>query len=229
VAYKTFRILFVWKWTQALHPFPDIVQCLETELPIQAMSIVGGEQPAADVAQVGMFEHGLHQPLAQTMSTKIFMNEDIAEIGDDGVIGHNPRHADLSTALIDAEDERVGECRIGVFARAGLCPVGAGQKIIHGVHIQSGWVRADGELITMYFHYLRHAASLSHHGIIPEIHVIASRALRRSNPTIWRLLRAGPRYGREKHSPYSTTSPRNDIIKIMEKNVQTYSLEYLPS
>ena len=65
----------------------------------------------------------------------------------------------------------------GAFARTSLCPIGAGEKIIHGVHIQSGWVRADGELITMGFDYLCHAASVSHHGIIAEIHVIARASL----------------------------------------------------
>ena len=48
---------------------------------------------------------------------------------------------------------------------------------MHGVHIQSSWVRADGKWITVSFEYLGHAASLSHHGIIPEIHVLTERAL----------------------------------------------------
>ena len=161
-----FMILFAGKWTQTLHPFFNIGQLLKAKLLIQAMRVVGGEQPAADMFQVGMFEHALHQPFAQSMSAKIFVDEDIAEIGNDGKISDDPRHANLTAAFVHAKDKRVGKCLLRAFARTCLCPVGAGKKIIHGVHIQAGWVRADGELIAMGFEYLRHAASLSQHGII---------------------------------------------------------------
>ena len=48
---------------------------------------------------------------------------------------------------------------------------------MHGVHIQAGWVRADGELIAVSFDDLRHAVSVSQHGIMAGIHVIARTLL----------------------------------------------------
>ncbi len=39
----------------------------------------------------------------------------------------------------------------------------------------------------------------------------------------WGLLRAGSRYGREKRSPYSTASPRNDDKKIKQKSCDEYA------
>ena len=49
------------------------------------------------------------------------------------------------------------------------------------------------------------------------------RSLRRSNLTVyWRLLRAGFRYGQEKHLPYSTSSPRNDK-RYKQKNPSSTS------
>ena len=104
------------------------------------------------MAQVGVVEDALHQPFAQTVSPIIFVNEDIAKIGDNGKISDDTSHAYLLVALIQAKDKRVGKCCIRTLARTCLCPIGAGKKIIHGIHIQSGWIRADGELITMYFH-----------------------------------------------------------------------------
>lgn len=65
---------------------------------------------------------------------------------------------------------------------------------MHGVHIQTGWVRADGEWITVGFEYLRHAASLSHHGIIPEIHVLTERV---SFPMNQSLILGGIMLGKE--------------------------------
>ena len=96
----------------------------------------------------------------------IFMDEHIANISEDGIITDHTRNAYLFSAFVYAKDKRIGQCAFRAFARTSLCPIGAGKKIIDGIHIQAGWVGADGELITMGFNYLRHAASLSHHGII---------------------------------------------------------------
>ncbi len=53
--------------------------------------------------------------------------------------------------------------------------IGAREKIENGVNVQSRGIVADGELITVGFDHLCHAASLSHHGIIADVHVIASK------------------------------------------------------
>ena len=42
-----------------------------------------------------------------------------------------------------------------------LCPVGAGEHIGNGIHIQPSWVGADGKLISVSFNYLRHGVSVS--------------------------------------------------------------------
>ena len=65
---------------------------------------------------------------------------------------------------------------------------------MHAVHIQSGRVRADGKWITVGFEYLGHAASLSHHGIIPEIHVLTERV---SFPMNQSLILRGIMLGKE--------------------------------
>ena len=149
-----------------MHPFFNFRQLFKTKLLIQAMRIICGEQPAADMFQVGVFEHALDEPFAQPMTAKIFVDEDITKISNNGKISDDACHAYHAAAFVQAKHERVGKCQVGALARTCLCPIRAGKKVIHSIHIQAGWVRADGELITMNFHHLRHAASVSHHGII---------------------------------------------------------------
>ncbi len=90
---------------QTLHPFFNFGELFKTKLFIEAVCVIGGKQPTADEFQVRVFEHGLHQPLAQAMPAKILMDKDIAKIGDNDCVGYYPRHAYLMAAFIDAEDQ----------------------------------------------------------------------------------------------------------------------------
>jgi len=183
------------------------------------MRVICGKQPAADMFQVRMFEHGLHQPLAQTMSAIIFVDEDITKISEDAKISDDTRHAYLAPVFVDTKDQRVGKRFIRALTRTCLGPIGMGKKIIYGVHIHSQRIIADGELITVGFDYLRHAASLSHHGIIAGGHMSlrGGRSSRQSN-----LLVTGDCFRRKCIALAMTNNS-------MEKNVQTYSMEYFYS
>jgi hypothetical protein len=46
-------------------------------------------------------------------------------------------------------------------ARPALCPVGTRQHASNGIHIQTGRVSADGEMIVVAFNDLRHGVSVS--------------------------------------------------------------------
>ena len=104
-----------------------------------------------------------------------------------------------------------------VSGRTSFCPVGAHEKIENGIHIQSRGVVADGELSTVGFDHLRHAASLSHHGIIADVHVIARALLfgmfspPEAIPVIMLEIASSGR-----------TPPRNDILlrRIMLKPIR---------
>ena len=45
------------------------------------------------------------QPFAETVGAIIFVDEDIAEIGKDGVIADDARQTNLFVAIIDAKDK----------------------------------------------------------------------------------------------------------------------------
>ncbi len=45
------------------------------------------------------------------MGAIVFMDEDIAQIGKDGIIADDARQTDLLVAIIEAEDQRIGKAR----------------------------------------------------------------------------------------------------------------------
>jgi len=177
------------------------------------MRVVCDEQPAADMVQVWVFEDAFHQPFAQALTAKILVDEDIAKIADNGKISNNPRHTYLTLACIQAKGKRVGKRLICTLARTRARPIGTSQKIVHNSHLEAEWVGADGELVVMDFEHLGHAASVSQHGIIPEIHIIAR--------TVFSLKQSLHNRGwlRAKGALAMT-------YKLMENYVQTYSMEY---
>ena len=59
-----------------------------------------------------MLHDRLHQPFPKAMGAIVFMDEYIAQIGEDREIRDNPGHTDLLLSVIDAEDKRI---LIGAF------------------------------------------------------------------------------------------------------------------
>ena len=105
--------------------------------------------------------NGLHQPLAEAMRAIRFVNEDIAQIRKDRVIGDNARKADLFFLIVQAKDERIGKRTFDAFARASLRPIGAREKFNNCVDVEADRIRADDELIPPHFDDFLHGASLS--------------------------------------------------------------------
>jgi len=75
----------------------------EAILLVKTMGVIRDQYPAAHFLQIGMLHDGLQQPFPQTMGAVIFVDENIAQVGEDRVIGDHSRHTDLPIAIIDAE------------------------------------------------------------------------------------------------------------------------------
>lgn len=123
-----------------LHPSHWVGEFGETELTVKPMCVAGYKAPAAESLQVGMRHDAFHHPLAEGLSTVIFVDEDIAEIGEDCMVGDDAGKADLYRAIINAEIQRVFDGAFDQVARAFVCPVGAGEKITNGVNVEAGWI-----------------------------------------------------------------------------------------
>ena len=134
---------------------------IPAELTIKPVRVARGESPAAQALQVGMTHNGFNEPLAETMRAIVFMDEDIAKIGEDRIIADDPRKTDLLLAVVEPEDKRVGKRSFRPFARSSLCPVGAREKVADGINVEAGRVSADGEIIFVDFNQLWHGVSVS--------------------------------------------------------------------
>jgi len=156
------------------HPALGVAKRVPPELTIEPVRVTRRKSPAAQTLQIGVAVDSFHQPFAESVRAILFVDEDIAEISKDGVIGNDARESYLLFSIVESEDERVGKCAFGAFARASLCPVGARKKVNNRVHIEAGSVGADGEFILARLKYFLHGVSLSW---VIDSPVIARRAL----------------------------------------------------
>jgi len=136
---------------QDFHPLFGVLHGVPAELTIETVGVARGERPAAQALQVGMTHYGFDQPLAETMHAILFVNENIAKVGEDGVIADDARKTDLLFAIIQAEDQRVADGALGAFTRTTRRPIGAREKITNGIDIEPRRVGADGEIIFVDF------------------------------------------------------------------------------
>ena len=112
---------------------------------VQAVRVARDQSPAAQTEQVRVGQNGFDQPFAKTVCAVLFMNVYIADIRKDGVIADDARDADLFRAFVNAEDQRIGECAFGAFARTAFRPVGAREKISDVINVQALRISADGD------------------------------------------------------------------------------------
>jgi hypothetical protein len=147
---------------------------MPTVLFVEVVCVACGEDPAAETLQVGMGCDSLNKPFAETLRTILFVDEDIAEVGEDGVIADDARDADLLIAVIETEYKRVAERAFGAFARSTRCPVGACEEVTDGIYVESCWVCADGEIVFVCFKKLWHGASLSWVILFPSLRPLGS-------------------------------------------------------
>src|SRR5215472_13358868 len=86
-----------------------LLQCCESELLVQAVSIARGKAEAAQSLQIRMARDALHQPHAQALAAKFLQHVNVAKIRVGGAISHHPRQANLLRTLKQSEAERVRE------------------------------------------------------------------------------------------------------------------------
>lgn len=144
-----------------LHPVLRVFDGSEAVLFVQPVGVVCDQHPTAHFLKVGMLQDGLDQPFTQTVCAVVLVDEDIAEVGEDGVIADDTRDTDLLVPVIDAEHKRVLDGAFRAFTRTCACPVGTFEKIANGIYVQACRVRADGECVAMRFKDLWHGESLS--------------------------------------------------------------------
>jgi phosphohistidine phosphatase SixA len=59
------------------------------------------------VSQVGVLQNALHEPASQAPATVLFQYEDVGEVGETCVVGHDPGEADLAHLAVQAERQGV--------------------------------------------------------------------------------------------------------------------------
>src|SRR5687768_4297553 len=144
------------------HPAFGIRKRIPAELAIQSVCVTCSKSPAAQTLQIRMSMNCFHQPFAEPIGAIIFVDKDIAEIGEDGIVTDDTREADLPFIIIQTKYKRVGKRAFRAFTRAPFCPVGACEKIDNRVPVQPRRICTDCELITMNFDDLGHGVSLSY-------------------------------------------------------------------
>ena len=123
---------------------------LELELVVQAVRIARAEQEAPQVEQVGVCHDALDQPHAEAATARLRQHEDVAQPAEGRVVGHHAREAELALALVDAEDQRVGDRAFDDRRAAGRWPSRPpGQEVGHQVDVETGWIRAHGQPVAM--------------------------------------------------------------------------------
>jgi len=138
-----------------------MVELGEIEFLIEGVRVVGGEHPTADCGEVGVGKDGFDEPCAKTVSAIVCVDKDIEQVGEDGVITDHACNADLFFVFVHTEDERMIDGVFVMVAGATFSPVGVGEQVADGVHVQAFGVGADGEAIAMGFDDLGHGASVS--------------------------------------------------------------------
>lgn len=167
-------LAFAREGAQDFHPLFGVLKIVPAELTVESMRVTRGESPAAQTLQVVVTHDCFDQPLAEAMRTVVFVDENVTEIGKDRVIADDPRQADLFLAIIQAEDQGIGESTFRAFAWTPQRPVGAPEEVTDGIQVEPGGVSADSEILFIDFKKLWHGASLS--WVILSLH----RAERRS-------------------------------------------------
>ena len=99
------------------------------------MCIAGEQAPAFQALQIGMCHDTFHQPFAKGISAIIFMDEDIAQIGKHGAVGHNAGKADLLVAIIDSKVNREPNGLLDHLTRTFICPISKREKVTDRVDI----------------------------------------------------------------------------------------------
>lgn len=140
-------------WEDASHPLFRFGQRLKlTIATIQFLRILGGEQQAAHVLQVGMIHNRFDQPFAQTTTAVRFNDEHVANPAEEGIIGDNPRETDLPFAFVDTKTERIIDRFSHHLDRAALRPIGSmREKIEDHLQVQLPPIRADQEILPSIF------------------------------------------------------------------------------
>ena len=77
-----------------------ILRLRKASLAVQPMSIPGQQNPPAQALKFRIVSYHFHQPLAQPLTTVIFQDEHVTNVGKGSKIGDNPGEADLLTFLI---------------------------------------------------------------------------------------------------------------------------------
>src|SRR6185437_5231971 len=103
-----------------LHPLLRRFDLCESKLTIQSMRVPGCQSPATKSLQVRMANDAFHQPAGKTSSAVIRNNENISQIREGGKIRDNAGKADLLSAEVNAETNRVLDGFFHRFSRNSL-------------------------------------------------------------------------------------------------------------
>ncbi len=105
-------------------------------LAVEAVSIGGHEQETLQVLQLGMCKDSFHQPLADSTTPVFFIDKDIAQPRECGVIGDEPGNANLSLAIIHTEHQGMLQRSLDALTRPLARPVRVGEKFTDGIHVE---------------------------------------------------------------------------------------------
>jgi len=99
---------------------------LPAKLPVEVMRVGGEEDPAAEALEVGVGHNLLHQHFGEAVAAVGDGDEDVAEVGDGGVVGDDAGEADLrgGRVMVDAKAEGVGDGALDGLKRDVEGPVG---------------------------------------------------------------------------------------------------------
>ena len=107
------------------------------------MRVASAEDPAPDVLQLGRADDRLDEPLAEPVAAMGLEHEHVGEVGDDDVVGHDAREADLARRMMEPEGQRVGDRPRHAVARPALRPVRLHEKAVDDIEVEPGGIRAD--------------------------------------------------------------------------------------
>jgi hypothetical protein len=80
---------------------------LETELPVELVSVTRGEDPTAEALEIRMQHHALDQPLPKSLAAMRLKYKNVPKVADGGEIRDNASKTDLFVALQQNEVQRM--------------------------------------------------------------------------------------------------------------------------
>lgn len=123
------------------------------ELLIEAVGVAGHEAESAKALERGAGENGLHELLGETAAAMALDDEDVAEIGETGVVGDDAGEADergkvgmagsRDGGVIDAPAQGVLDGAFDTLARDAGRPVRGREKGVDRVEIEEGRIGGD--------------------------------------------------------------------------------------